>query len=725
MSKNNPNLFSGREAAEFLGVGETTLRRWRSNRMFEPNVIDHNGKALYTREQLEQLKSVLRKNWTDGGYSDVAHEWRTGGADKEQDVPETRRSDDDGKLSENCSSEVQSAYTYTTLSHIPTPDEFLAEAEAVLADVDAEIEKRNKKIIDYETAVRKRQEQFNKQMKNIDTTNIHWPIPIKRVVLPDGYSIDAKYKSTECPKKKYFNCIMLVTKHIKNNDTAEEKVEIAVLGPHSDNWSFITTEIGNISSKTKITNLSSYGLEITSDNAAAAVKYLYDFRSLNAELIENIETVNSTGWRNDKVFVFPNTPDSAYQLDDSIRPQLDRIFTSGGDKILYLNTLRRIKQNDTANVVLGAALSAPLVKHFRCPNIAIHVCANTGSCKSTLNKAVFALYGDPGAPNAIPTANATKVGLEFFFAGRHDLPAIIEDIDSVSDDRSKRVMRDLPYQYVNRTGRLRGKPKGGNDKLLEFRGTLITNGERPLTSDTSSGGGKRRLIELKAEDKIFSDKFAREITFAVEDNYGLLGREWVQFITEHIEKLKDLFKTMTRGKDGIPSMFQAFKGKVPLHINSMAAIQVANIFFDIHFLGMSKADAFVFEGDCVERIMATLPDEVEIADYIRAKAYISDWIDSHPKNFMQPVPVEGGRVIDAQAEGYETYGVIKNDFVAIFPTHFKKFLSDNGFNADMVTEQLAKDGFIISDNSRNTKVIKMNGKTARMIVISREELEKL
>ena len=358
-----------------------------------------------------------------------------------------------------------------------------------------------------------------------------------------------------------------------------------------------------------------------------------------------------------------------------------------------------------------------LVKHFRCPNIALHVYANTGSGKSTLNKAVFALYGNPGAPGAIPTANATKVGLEFFFAGRHDLPAIVEDIDSVSDERSKRVMRDLPYQFVNQMGRLRGKPKGGNDKLLDFRGTLITNGERPLTTDTSSGGGKRRLIELKGEDKIFDDDFAREITFTVEDNYGLLGREWVEFIKNNLDEMKENYIDVTRGKGTLESFFVRFKGKVPLHISTMSAIFVANVFFDVHFLGMKDQEAWNFEIHCLERVFDSLPDEIEIADYMRAIEYIRDWIEGHPKNFSTQMK---------DAEGSVTWGVIKADCIAIYPTFFKEFLNDKGFNSEMIMKKLADIGVIRrGEGSHTLKKIRIEGDLKRMIVIDREKLETL
>ena len=271
---------------------------------------------------------------------------------------------------------------------------------------------------------------------------------------------------------------------------------------------------------------------------------------------------------------------------------------------------------------------------------------------------------------------------------------------------------------------MRGKPKGGNDTLLDFRGTLITNGERPLTSDTSSGGGKRRLIELKGDDKIFDDDFAREIAFTVEDNYGLIGRDWIDFIKDNLDELKENYIDVTRGvpegiegKDPLESSFVQFKGKVPLHISTMSAIYVANVFFDVHFLGMSEDDAIEFEDECLQRVFATLPDEIEIADYMRAIEYIRDWIESHPKNFSTQMK---------DAEGYETWGIVKSDVIAVYPTIFKEFLNSKGFNAEMITKKLADIGLIRrGDNKNIPKKIRIEGDLKRMIVIDREKLETL
>ena len=60
-SKND--LFNTEEVAKIIGVTPRTLRYWNAKKIFEPYLIDHKGNFFYTREEVEQLKSVYHKDW--------------------------------------------------------------------------------------------------------------------------------------------------------------------------------------------------------------------------------------------------------------------------------------------------------------------------------------------------------------------------------------------------------------------------------------------------------------------------------------------------------------------------------------------------------------------------------------------------------------------------------------------------------------------------------------
>ena len=78
-SENNlkrKNYYTTSEVAKILGVDKSTVRKWRNKGLFDKDLIDHKGQYLYSREHVEQLKSVYHKDWTSGGYSERIEESR-------------------------------------------------------------------------------------------------------------------------------------------------------------------------------------------------------------------------------------------------------------------------------------------------------------------------------------------------------------------------------------------------------------------------------------------------------------------------------------------------------------------------------------------------------------------------------------------------------------------------------------------------------------------------
>ena len=161
MSKNNPNLFTTVEAAKFLGVNEKILRKWRTQeingiKVFEPDVIDHDGVYLYDSERLKQLKSVYHSNWRKSSYkpnedSDSecprivpeSNNLRTVESVREVSEADVR------EVSEDCNSMVQSSDTYTTAqktSNAPTIEQFKAKLEELRQELDKQLEEQEIKI---------------------------------------------------------------------------------------------------------------------------------------------------------------------------------------------------------------------------------------------------------------------------------------------------------------------------------------------------------------------------------------------------------------------------------------------------------------------------------------------------------------------------------------------------------------------------------------------------
>ena len=65
--KDGIEFYSATQVARILHVDRTTVLHWRKKGIFNEDFVKH-GVYLYSRERVEQLKSVYHKDWTWGGY---------------------------------------------------------------------------------------------------------------------------------------------------------------------------------------------------------------------------------------------------------------------------------------------------------------------------------------------------------------------------------------------------------------------------------------------------------------------------------------------------------------------------------------------------------------------------------------------------------------------------------------------------------------------------------
>ena len=547
---------------------------------------------------------------------------------------------------------------------------------------------------------------------------------------PTGYvlNLDGLYIFAKNGLKRLANPI-IVTKLVENVDEGIYKTALACF--KDGKWRY-SPAVDNdiIASKNKITALAKFDIDVTSTTASAIVDYIQKFVDTNRAVIPTSEQISHTGWRDDD-FSYPIL-DSKFELDDTIKQQV-KYFTSKGSKETVLDLIKELKTIHNFNMALGATLAAPLVHIFNAENIVIHFYGLAGCGKSTISKAVASLFVNPFVSGSLPSANATASALEYLFNGRRDLPCLIEDIGAVDqlDKRTQATIKNLPYQFGNGIGRMRAKAQGGNREIIEIRGSLITNDEKPLTSINSKGGAIRRVIELECAKDMITPEKASRIDTIIRDNYGLFGADWIKYIqtnkVEIISKYKEIRQRMFK-------QYGIFK--VPRHIDQISSICAALVFFN-KFVGFDDGTLADSESefkdtktdrnelDCCGYILDKLPDNSSIADFERVKPIIRDWYLQHQSNFIddsQNDETTAPKYNDSK--NYDTYGIIKKDFVAVYPKVIREMLENEGFAPDMIIKQLIDDGFLLHDNDKLCKRIRINEGRVYVIAISKEKLFK-
>ena len=543
--------------------------------------------------------------------------------------------------------------------------------------------------------------------------------------IPEGYELDLDglYVQTRKDELKRISNPIIVSKLVENVDEGIYKTALACFT--GGKWCYSPAVDNDIvATKTKITTLAKYGINITSTTAGAIVDYIQRFIDTNRETIPKAQSVSRTGWRGDDFVYLENG--GKFELDDTIRQQA-RFFTSKGDKEAVLPLIKKLKEIDNFNIGLGAALAAPLVSIVGGENIVLHFYGLAGCGKTTLSKAVASLFVNPFVTGALPSANSTASGLEYLFNGRRDLPVFVEDIGAVDqlDRRTQAVMKNLPYQFGNGVGRMRAKAQGGNRETVEFSGALITNDEKPLTSDNSKGGAKRRVIEIECAKDMIAPKLAGEIDDVIRENYGLFGRDWIEYIKSHKSEIQEKCKEIRH------RFFEtSYIYKVPRHIDQMSTIATALIFFnkfaefegselDDNDNGFTDTVTDMNEFKCCGRIIDQLPFNNDIADFERVKPIIRDWILQNIKKFIDdsnydetiPVNLNGNGV-----NSYEIFGIVKAKFFGVYPAIFNKMLANEGFSPEMIIKQLIDDDYLIHDKGRKDKKIRTNDEKSTYVI---------
>ena len=534
--------------------------------------------------------------------------------------------------------------------------------------------------------------------------NLNFPLPLDQITLPNGWEFDVDNHSIVSPDSTndtIFNSIMLITKRFKNINSGLEKIEIATLKQHAKRWSYITTERVNIADKSKIVALSSFGLHVTSLTASKLVNYFDEFERLNYDLIPTIQMVDQSGWQNDLTFVAPNDDQDLIVdfVDKETKNSICRRYSQSGDRQPVIGLLKEVKQNDFGNTTIGSALASPFVYFLKqknkCRNIHLHIAGKTESGKTALTALAFSLLGNP---NDLPSFNATVNGLEAIFGGNHDLCAVVDDLNKAVTKNQKDLAKSLPYIFDG-GGKQRSKAKGGLRSTIHIRGSLLTTGERTITDDSSNGGAMTRVLQLiSSSDKIISDTLSRKIYNVTSSNYGLFLNDWIDFIKNNKDKMITYFDRLIHGHNGSPGWQDLFSDKSFNHIDAIAAITIANIFFDIHFLGINENEAIIKNQESAVRILDSLPDRVQIADHVRVQPKIRDWLNMFDNNFIHVD--KDGEYLPAKSFN-ATYGIKHKDYVAIYKEAFDNMIRSFEFSPEIILRQLISCGFIRHGDGKN------------------------
>lgn len=175
------------------------------------------------------------------------------------------------------------------------------------------------------------------------------------------------------------------------------------------------------------------------------------------------------------------------------------------------------------------------------PAMMLHAChKNSGHGKSTAIHMAASVWGHPTQFPVKPATSATTMLQRAGMLGC--MPLLVDEITAVAR-RDKEFGPTLVYNYAQGGHKLKGSGAGNfelvDDLLWNAVGLITSNEplmERMLSSrDTTSFGEVMRLLEWHPTEAIIWSDAERLLKHALEENHGVAGRKYAQWLVDNPE----------------------------------------------------------------------------------------------------------------------------------------------------------------------------------------------
>ena len=150
---------------------------------------------------------------------------------------------------------------------------------------------------------------------------------------------------------------ILPIQRLINIDTGEERLKIAYNRGRC--WRYIIVEKSMLASATKILDLSSIGIVVTSANAKALGRYLLEIENINYDIIPEQQSVGRLGWISDGKFS-PYVDGIVFDGDLSFSHIFESI-KSVGDFGKWKSIMSEVRKSKFGRIILAASFSSALI----------------------------------------------------------------------------------------------------------------------------------------------------------------------------------------------------------------------------------------------------------------------------------------------------------------------------------------------------------------------------
>lgn len=299
-------------------------------------------------------------------------------------------------------------------------------------------------------------------------------------------------------------------------------------------WREILIPRSVIANKSKIVELASLGINVTSENAKDLVKFLSDIENFNTDIIGLGKSTSKLGWTPDGSFLPFDTSDYQFDAFDKFSTLVGAIREQGSEDAWY-TLARKVRKSGRKepNIYLIASLASPLLKPLNLLPFFVNLWTDTGRGKTVALMLAASVWGNPAEGQYLTDPTSTKVAFEQRCQVLNNLPLMIDDLSKMNSGNLEEFVNTI-YFLCGGKGKDRSNVNLGLTSSSTWKNIILTNMERPLANETMRGGAINRILDIECEEGSFfmegkRDK-GKDVVELVKGNYGFAGRHFVDAI---------------------------------------------------------------------------------------------------------------------------------------------------------------------------------------------------
>ncbi|MEU7384743.1 DUF927 domain-containing protein [Streptomyces sp. NPDC042207] len=296
-----------------------------------------------------------------------------------------------------------------------------------------------------------------------------------------------------------------------------------------------------------IEHLGSAGLPAVEGDARALEKWLAEFEARNVGRIPSEQLARWLGWQDDGTFVC--SPEDGIKVDVPFEEQRGpaRAHVKKGTLDGWRDTVAQLTDYPVPRVAVAAALAAPLLKPLGLNSFTLDISSRSTKGKTTALQVALSVWADPSEhASAMSNWRTTLYAIEKRLNLVRGIVTVFDETMAVTDDS---LIDEVLYQLPMNHGKARSGGAFGN--MLPWETILLSSGERPALSFTTSQGAAARILGTTIAP--FGDgggPAAAAARDGVLANHGHAGPEFVQYILSGLaqpngrDKLKEHHRTL-------------------------------------------------------------------------------------------------------------------------------------------------------------------------------------